>query len=97
MKLRTLGIAFSCLAGLIGGQASTSQIKGEVRDSSGLAVPGAALKLTQIGPGATRLGSVRGEAFNFPNWVNLGPAATPNSGSFGLIQSAGDPRMVQLR
>jgi hypothetical protein len=40
---------------------------------------------------------VRAEAFNLPNWVNLNtPVATLNSGTFGTITSAGDPRIVQL-
>ena len=39
----------------------------------------------------------RAEAFNLPNHTNFNtPVATLNSGSFGQIQSAGDPRIVQL-
>jgi hypothetical protein len=39
----------------------------------------------------------RAEAFNLPNWTNLNnPTATLNSGNFGLITAAGDPRIVQL-
>ena len=73
MNLRTLGIVFGCLAGLIWGQASTSQINGEVRDSSGLAVPGAALKLTQTGTGATRLATTDADgSYVFTN-LPIGP------------------------
>ena len=40
---------------------------------------------------------VRGEAFNAPNRVNLGlPTASLNSGAFGQILSAGDPRIMQV-
>ena len=40
---------------------------------------------------------VRAEAFNLPNHTNFNtPTATLNSGSFGQILSAGDPRIVQL-
>ncbi len=40
---------------------------------------------------------IRGEAFNLMNWVNLGlPISTLNSGVFGQIQSAGDPRIIQF-
>jgi hypothetical protein len=39
----------------------------------------------------------RAEAFNLPNRTNFNtPTATLNSGNFGVITSAGDPRIVQL-
>jgi hypothetical protein len=39
----------------------------------------------------------RAEAFNLPNHVNFNtPVAALNSGTFGQIQAAGDPRIVQL-
>lgn len=38
-----------------------------------------------------------GEAFNLPNHANFNtPVATLNSGTFGQIQAAADPRIVQL-
>jgi hypothetical protein len=54
--------------------------------------------LSRIFPLAERRSlQVRGEAFNLPNYVNLNtPVATLNSGSFGQIQGAGDPRILQL-
>jgi hypothetical protein len=40
---------------------------------------------------------LRGEAFNLPNHVNLNiPVSTLSSGTFGQIQSAADPRIIQL-
>jgi hypothetical protein len=41
---------------------------------------------------------LRGEAFNLPNWVNLGsPVATLNSNTtFGTIITSRDPRIIQL-
>jgi hypothetical protein len=42
------------LAGAAWGQTSTSQINGTIRDASGLAVPGAEVKVTQTATGATR-------------------------------------------
>jgi hypothetical protein len=40
---------------------------------------------------------LRGEAFNLPNHPNLNPpVSTMNSGAFGKIQSALDPRIMQL-
>ena len=40
---------------------------------------------------------LRGEAFNLMNWVNLNtPVAALNSGTFGQIQGAGDPRIIQF-
>jgi hypothetical protein len=40
---------------------------------------------------------LRGEAFNVLNKVNLSnPVSSLNSGSFGKIQSAGSPRIIQL-
>ena len=40
---------------------------------------------------------LRAEAFNLPNHTNLGtPVNTLNSGTFGQIQTAGDPRIMQL-
>ena len=39
----------------------------------------------------------RAEAFNLPNHTNFStPVSTLNSGTFGQIQAAGDPRIVQL-
>jgi hypothetical protein len=39
----------------------------------------------------------RAEAFNLPNHTNFStPVATLSSGTFGQIQAAGDPRIVQL-
>ena len=52
---------------------STSQIKGTVQDSSGLAVPGAEVKVTQLSTGATRVISSSGDgAYLFPN-LAVGP------------------------
>jgi hypothetical protein len=40
---------------------------------------------------------VRIEAFNVFNWVNLGtPVTAQNSGNFGRITTALDPRIMQL-
>src|ERR1017187_3574629 len=39
---------------LVWGQGSTAQINGTIRDSSGLAIPGAEVKATQTATGATR-------------------------------------------
>ena len=41
---------------------------------------------------------LRGEAFNLPNWVNLGsPVANLNSAAtFGTIITSGAPRIVQV-
>ena len=39
----------------------------------------------------------RAEPFNLPNHANFStPVAALNSGTFGQIQAAGDPRIVQL-
>jgi len=39
----------------------------------------------------------RAEAFNLPNHANFSnPTSALNSGNFGLITAAGDPRIVQL-
>jgi hypothetical protein len=39
----------------------------------------------------------RAEAFNLPNHMNPGnPGTTLNSTTFGRIQSASDPRIMQL-
>jgi hypothetical protein len=39
----------------------------------------------------------RAEAFNLPNLTNLSnPTSALNSGNFGLITAAGDPRIVQF-
>ncbi len=47
--------------------------------------------------GERRTIQLRGEAFNLPNHVNLNtPVATLNSGAFGQVQSAADPRIMQL-
>jgi hypothetical protein len=40
---------------------------------------------------------IRAEAFNLPNHVNFNnPTAALNSNLFGIITTAGDPRIVQL-
>jgi hypothetical protein len=40
---------------------------------------------------------IRGEAFNLPNHVNFNsPTAALNSNLFGIITTAGDPRIIQL-
>jgi hypothetical protein len=40
---------------------------------------------------------IRGEFFNLPNWVNFGlPNSTVGDPTYGIIQSAGDARVVQL-
>jgi len=40
---------------------------------------------------------IRAESFNLVNHVNFNtPVATLNSGNFGQITSAGDPRIIQL-
>lgn len=57
MQMKSLLGAFLCLLGacaLAWGQANTAQITGSVKDESGLAVPGAAVKATQTATGATR-------------------------------------------
>src|ERR1700719_1845335 len=46
------GLGVACVAAW--GQGSTAQINGTVRDSSGLAVPGAEVKATQTATGASR-------------------------------------------
>src|ERR1700739_4270806 len=48
-------IVFFMASTVVWGQGSTSQINGTVRDASGLAVPGAAVKVTQTGTGAVRI------------------------------------------
>jgi hypothetical protein len=55
--MKSLLGAFLCLLGACAstwGQANTAQITGSVKDESGLAVPGAAVKATQTATGATR-------------------------------------------
>ena len=47
-----LGLFVGCVA--VWGQGSTAQINGTVRDSSGLAVPGAEVKAVQAATGAVR-------------------------------------------
>jgi hypothetical protein len=55
--MRVLTIASACLLGVSAAWAqavSTAQINGTVKDSSGLAVPGAAVKATQVSTGLVR-------------------------------------------
>jgi hypothetical protein len=57
------------------------------------------LSLVKSFPISERLGELqlRGEFYNAWDQVNLGsPNATLNNRLFGQIQSAGDPRIVQL-
>src|SRR5215831_13025713 len=66
-----LGLFVTCTP--IWAQGSTSQINGTVRDSSGLAVPGASLKLTQTATGAVRtVTSGADGAYVVPN-LPIGP------------------------
>ena len=58
LAIATLAFVLGCVSGA--GQAvSTSQITGTVHDSTGLAVPGAEVKVTQIGTGAVRTVTTR--------------------------------------
>lgn len=54
--MKTLRFVFATLgfAGLVWAQGSTAQISGTVRDATGLAVPGADVKVTQTATGASR-------------------------------------------
>src|SRR5215471_18794101 len=49
---KVAGVLVAC--GTLWGQGSTAQINGTVRDASGLAVPDAAVKVTQTATGAIR-------------------------------------------
>jgi len=70
MKIVT-GLFIACAA--MWAQGSTSQINGTVRDSAGLAVPGAAVKVTQTATGAVRTVSSGADgAFVLPN-LPIGP------------------------
>src|ERR1700676_1368306 len=61
-----------CVCALIWAQ-STSQINGTVHDSSGLAVPGAAIKVTQTATGAVRTATSGSDgAYVLPN-LAIGP------------------------
>jgi len=66
-----MGLFFVCAA--VWGQGSTSQINGTVRDSSGLTVPGASVKVTQTATGAARtVTSGADGTFVLPN-LPIGP------------------------
>src|SRR5579871_7055315 len=66
------GLGFTCV--LMWGQAaSTAQINGVVRDSSGLAIPGAEVKATQTATGAVRTATTGADgAYVLPN-LAIGP------------------------
>src|SRR5215472_5816443 len=67
------GAWLALLAALAWGQAPTSQISGVVRDSSGLAVPGAEIKATQTATGLVRsITSGQDGAYVFTN-LPIGP------------------------
>ena len=65
---------------------------------SGPALNATDLALMKDFPFSERLRlQLRGEAFNAFNQVNFGnPVTTVNSGAFGRIRSAGDPRIMQV-
>src|SRR5579863_2633755 len=66
------GLAVTCV-NLWGQAASTAQVNGVVRDSSGLAVPGAEVKATQTATGAVRTATSGGDgAYALPN-LPIGP------------------------
>jgi hypothetical protein len=66
-----LGVFLICT--VVWSQGSTSQINGAVRDSSGLAVPGATIKVTQTATGAVRTATSGADGgFIFPN-LAIGP------------------------
>src|SRR3974390_2945100 len=72
MRLHLTGACFLLFCGLAWSQA-TSQISGTVRDSSGLAVPGATVKVTQTATGAVRtVTSAVDGGFVFPD-LPIGP------------------------
>ena len=50
----TIRFVFGCLLTCAAAWAQTAQINGTVRDSSGLAIPGAAIKVTQTATGVVR-------------------------------------------
>jgi len=65
------GIVMSCA--VIWAQASTAQINGTVRDATGLAVPGAEVKVTQTDTGAVRTAATGADgAYVLPN-LPIGP------------------------
>src|ERR1700679_3828511 len=67
-------LCFSATSALLWGQAgSTAQLNGVVRDSSGLAVPGAEVKATQTATGAGRTATTESDgAYALPN-IPIGP------------------------
>src|SRR5579871_1293363 len=66
-----IGLFIVCAA--VWAQGSTSQINGTVRDASGLAVPGASVKVTQTATGAVRTTTSGADgAFVFPE-LPIGP------------------------
>src|SRR5579871_2343863 len=66
--------ALSSLAcGLVWAQATTAQINGTVKDSTGLAIPNAEVKVTQVATGAVRTTNSGGDgSYVFPN-LPVGP------------------------
>jgi hypothetical protein len=73
IALRSLAIGLLLCAGAWAQAASTAQINGTVRDSSGLAVPGADIKATQTTTGAVRTAvSAADGAYVLPN-LPIGP------------------------
>jgi hypothetical protein len=64
---------FVVLCGVAWGQGSTAQINGTVKDTSGLAVPGAEVKLTQTATGLVRTGESSADgSYVIPN-LPIGP------------------------
>jgi hypothetical protein len=74
--MRTCGLVFGLIITCVllwGQAASTAQVNGVVRDSSGLAVPGAAVKATQTATGAVRNATSGSDgAYVLPN-LPIGP------------------------
>ncbi len=73
MRILTVICSTLLLCGAVWAQSSTAQINGTVRDTSGLAVPGAEIKVTQTATGASRTASSGANgSYTLPN-LAIGP------------------------
>src|SRR6516164_879184 len=101
MRVLAAGILGLVLCGLAWPQA-TSQISGTVRDQSGLAIPGAEVKVTQtvnqVMPNAyaSNKGTANGNATI--NWLNPAAFAIPAMGTYGTTADGivVGPGLIQL-
>src|ERR1700676_3748917 len=77
-----------CVCALIWAQ-STSQINGTIHDSSGLAVPGAAVKVTQTATGAVRTATSGSDGDYVLHHLPIGPylLEVTNDGFSKYVQS----------